>query len=167
MRISRPLIAFLPLSLSLLYSRSLVAGDSSSTSSLSFLWLGWLAGLTGWLARSLACSVSDFLAPGPAYLAFPPPPPPPVVRFSSSSLLLFLFLLPFLRPMYSFYSYTGAVPTCSSGSAGRSFALLAYRNPRISLLATSWTLRRERAKFFSPFDLDSNFSFVRKFFQYR
>lgn len=45
---------------------------------LSFLWLGWLAGLTGWLAgwlaRSLARSVSDFLAPGPAYLAFPPAP---------------------------------------------------------------------------------------------
>lgn len=76
------------------------------------------AGLAGWLAGLLGFWLSG-----------------PWTRVSSFSLLLYhpLFLrLLLLGPMYSFYSYTGAVPTCSSGSAGRSFSLFAYRYSRIS-----------------------------------
>lgn len=78
---------------------------------LSFLWLGWLAGWSGWLAR-LAGLLAFWLS-GP---------------WTRVSRLLRLLL----GPMYSFYSYTGAVPTCSSGSAGRSFSPFAYRYSRIS-----------------------------------
>lgn len=101
---------------------------------LSFLWLGWLAGLTGWLAGLLGFWLSGPCTRVPPRLFRSFSLPLPLLCYS----LFFLFLLLFLlsaasqTSMYSFYSYTGAVPTCSSGSAGRSFALLAYRYSRIS-----------------------------------
>lgn len=112
---------------------------------LSFLWLGWLAGLTGWLAGLLGFWLSGPCTRVPPRLFRSFSLPLPLLCYS----LFFLFLLLFLlsaasqTSMYSFYSYTGAVPTCSSGSAGRSFALLAYRYSRISP-GTSCSLREER-----------------------
>lgn len=140
----QPFFAYLVLLLpsSLLHSCSLLVGDSSSASS-SLLSLAWLVGWSDWLARL----VSGFLAPGPAYPLVSFSLPLPLLYYSL--LFLFLHLLLFLlsaasqTSMYSFYSYTGVVPTCSSGSAGRSFALLAYRYCRVSP-GTSCSLREER-----------------------
>lgn len=115
---------------------------------LSFLWLGWLVGLTGWLAGLLGFWLSGPWTRVPPRLFRSFSLPLPLLYYS----LFFLFLLPLLlfllsaasqTSMYSFYSYTGVVPTCSSGSAGRSFALFAYRNCRISP-GTSCSLREDR-----------------------
>lgn len=91
---------------------------------LSFLWLGWLAGLAGSLGGLLGFWLSGPWTRVCSSLSHG--------RFALSLSLSLVLRLLLLGPMYSFYSYTGAVPTCSSGSAGRSFSLSAYRYSRIS-----------------------------------